>query len=82
MNEMRLLEEVPLPEALVRLVPSGTMLQVIVAGAPLPDRDPEAVESQGSGSLGVIIKPSAGAAASKVYDQANAERYAANRRMR
>jgi hypothetical protein len=57
MNEIRLLVLVPIPEPVDMLVPSGTMLQVIVAGAPFPDREPEAVESHGSGSLELIIKP-------------------------
>jgi len=50
------------------------MLQVIVAGAPLPERDPLAVDSHGSGSLGVIMKPCAGVdtnAASSTKSHAN-----------
>src|SRR4051794_3870552 len=39
------------------LVPSGMMLQVIVAGAPLPERVPDAVVVQGAGSFGLIMKP-------------------------
>jgi hypothetical protein len=62
MNEIMLLVVVPNPDPRDMLVPSGTMLQVIVAGAPFPDREPEAVESHGSGSLELIIKPRVGRA--------------------
>jgi hypothetical protein len=59
MNEIRLLGEVPMPEYRSRLVPSGTMLQVIVAAVPLPLRDPDAVDSHGSGPLGEMMNPPA-----------------------
>src|SRR5262245_28580905 len=62
MNEIRLLvvmEPSFLPVDID--VPSGIMLQVIVAGAPLPEREPLAVVSQGSGSFGLMMKPWAGA---------------------
>jgi hypothetical protein len=59
---MRLLAVVAVPEPVETLVPSGTMLHVRVAGAPFPDREPDAVESHGSGSFGLIIKPLAGVA--------------------
>src|SRR4051812_15142247 len=57
-NEIRLLVVVP-PEPVDMLVPSGMMLQVMVAGAPLPDRVPDAVVVQGAGSFGLMMKPSA-----------------------
>jgi hypothetical protein len=64
MNEMRLLVVVPLPDPVDMLVPSGMMLHVIVPGAPLPDREPEAVEVHGSGLFGLIMNPLAFAAES------------------
>src|SRR4051794_25009558 len=54
MNEIKLLVVVPTPPVDI-LVPSGTMLQVIVAGAPFPGRGPEAVESHGSGLFVLIM---------------------------
>jgi hypothetical protein len=61
-KEMKLLGEVLLPDARVSSVPSGTMLQVIVAGSPFPDRGPDAVKSHGSGSVELRMNPDAGAA--------------------
>jgi hypothetical protein len=62
MNELRLLGAVVLEVVLlIVVVPSGTMLQVIVAAVPLPPgRGPLAVESHGSGSLGVMMNARAG----------------------
>jgi hypothetical protein len=63
MNAMRLLGAVPRPVPLDMVVPSGTMLQVSVAGSPFPDRDPEAVDSHGSGSTELRMKPLTGVTA-------------------
>ena len=80
MNEMKLLVVVP-PPLVDMLVPSGTMLQVIVAGAPFPDRGPDAVESQGSGLLVLIINPLAGVVANTAQKSASNNTYADSRRM-
>src|SRR6185436_11465197 len=81
MNEISLLVVVPLPDPVDMLVPSGTMLHVIVAGAPFPDRDPEAVESHGSGSFGLMIKPLAGAATRIAQNSDSNATYDDSRRM-
>jgi hypothetical protein len=80
MNEISRLVVVP-PDEVDMLVPSGTMLQVIVAGAPVPDRDPEAVESHGSGSLGLIMKPLAGIPTNTAQENAIADKYPEYRRI-
>ena len=81
MNEISLLVVVPLPDPVDVLVPSGTMLQVIVAGAPLPDREPDAVESHGSGSFGEMMNPRAGIAAKSTQESAVAGAYLDSRHM-
>jgi hypothetical protein len=63
------------------LVPSGTMLHVIVAGAPFPERAPEAVESHGSGVFVLIINAWAGFVANTAQKSTNNNTYAESRRM-
>ncbi len=72
MNEMRLLAAVALEfVSRMAVVPSGMMLHVIVAGEPFPvGRGPEAVCSQGSGSLGVMMNARVGIPLSKTQQTA------------
>jgi hypothetical protein len=81
MNEISLLVVVPLPDPVDILVPSGTMLQVIVAGAPFPDREPDAVESHVSGSFGAMMNPRAGVDAKSTQESATADVYLDNRQL-
>jgi hypothetical protein len=81
MNEISLLVVVLLPDPVDMLVPSGTMLQVIVAGAPLPDLVPEAVVSHGSGSLGLMINPLAEVTVKTTQNRASNDMCADSRRM-
>lgn len=69
---MRLLGAVALEfVSRMAVVPSGMMLHVIVAGEPFPvGRGPEAVCSQGSGALGVMMNARAGAALNKAQNTA------------
>jgi hypothetical protein len=81
MNPMRLLGDVWNPVYRRKLVPSGTMLQVSVAGSPFPVRGPEAVESQGSGPDELRMKPLAGVAANSASEATTNDKDAARLRI-
>src|SRR4051812_38073936 len=78
-KEMRLLVVVP-PELVDMLVPSGMMLQVIVPGAPFPERMPDAVVVHGAGSFGLMMKPWADVARSNASN-GGPHRYLADARI-